>query len=150
MSKGKRNERRAAELYEQAGFRTFRPQESKFGETDMFGLFDIMAIPPANSHCPVHLIQVKTNRASGIESWLEDADPFHCIGTTQPVFLVAYDGQGGHNPIPQRWRLIRHGVSDAGPKEEWVDERDEDVRGDGEGVVRYLQRLLGDVEAIEA
>lgn len=139
MSKGKRNEREAAEIYETAGFDTFRPQESKFGETDMFGLFDLLAIP-ADPDADARLVQVKTNRAEGIESWVEEAVRYNGVGRRVEM-LVAYDGQGGHDPVPKRWRLIGPDLAgETVTHSDRIDERADDVPASGEGVTEYLEK----------
>lgn len=138
MSKGKRNEREAAEIYEAAGFDTFRPQESKFGETDMFGLFDILAIKP-DSHTETRFVQVKTNRPEGVEAWVEEAYPYAGLGRLVEM-VVAYDGHGGPHPVPKRWRLIQpEPMGDAVEPEDRVDERNDTVPAEGEGVAEYLE-----------
>jgi len=95
MSKGKRRERQADEAYDEAGFATYRPQESKFGETDIFGLFDLLAIGTGPE--PTHLVQVKANRAEGVERWAESAIEFARTGIRVRM-LVCHDREG--------WRVI--------------------------------------------
>jgi Holliday junction resolvase len=131
-SKGKRNERELAELYEEAGYRTFRPQESKWGETDMFNLFDLLAIHPTE---PVHMVQAKTNGARGIEQWVSEVSEFqtdHC----RPLYAVRYDREG--------WRILERD-NELGGYTTVLDarEREENI---GTPVVEYLQQ---DPEAIE-
>lgn len=123
MSKGKRREREAAELYEQAGYETYRPQESKWGETDIFGLFDVLAIKPGEDSL---FAQVKSNRVRGIREWFRDVEDVLGPGPARVHYLVAHDGEG--------WRLAQR----SGDGYEWfVDERDRDVTM-GAGVVEYL------------
>lgn len=143
MSKGKRRERQAAELYERAGYETFRPQESKFGETDMFGLFDILAL----GNGEVRMAQVKSNRAAGLEAWTDEVTERFAENGTHPAgiyadYLVCHDREG--------WRFI--GACDGtGQWEVFVDEREghdplespwsigSGTSYDmGEGVVEYL------------
>lgn len=136
--KGKQNERRAAELYERAGYRPWRPQESKWGETDIYGLFDVMAVPGPGALGKVRLCQVKSNRAQGIEAWCEDA----CAYASKAVhveFLVRYDGEpSAHTPGP-RWRLLSPTEDGTGGYRTMVDERKDGTPADGEGVVEYLR-----------
>lgn len=123
MSKGKRRERQAAELYEGAGYETFRPQESKFGETDMFGLFDILAI---NADGNVVLSQVKANQTRGLAEFDANAQLFIQHPNIDVHYLVCVDRQG--------WRLSEFEPSGY----HWaVDERDMDCSM-GEGVIEYL------------
>ncbi len=138
MAKGKRNEREAAELYEEAGFDTFRPQESKYGETDIFGEFDILAIKP-NSERDTRLVQVKSNRPEGVEGWVERAFAYWGYGRRVEM-VVAYDGHGGPHPTPKRWRLIQpKRVGDSIEPMDRIDERSDNVPADGEGLVDYLK-----------
>lgn len=122
-AKGARRERQAAELYERAGYETYRPQESKFGETDIFGLFDLLAVPTSGGQ-PV-LTQVKSNVAKGIEEWCEDVDGRFGAGV-EFQFLVCHDREG--------WRIIRP----YGEPVTVLDEREMDVSM-GDGVVEYLR-----------
>ena len=134
MSKGKRNEREAANLYERAGYETFRPQESKFGETDMFGLGDILAVHPDRQ--PV-FAQVKTNGPDGYKNWFGD-----CAKLLPPCFethyAIKYDYEG--------WRLLVDRPVGNGYVEA-VDEREiSDIgpnhhseRSFGDGVVDFLR-----------
>lgn len=129
MSKGKRRERECADIFEEAGFRTYRPQESKWGETDIFGLFDILAVPGPGDLGQVRLIQVKSNGARGIESWAHDALAY-ASHTVRVQFAVCYDREG--------WRLID--PYDTGTGVDWrtvYDER-EDSHAMGGGLTDYL------------
>ena len=103
--KGRRREAQAEDIYHSVGYRTFRPRNTRFGDNDLFNLFDILAIPPAGSVAPVMLSQVKSNEARGIEQWVTDAMDY-CAACVRVHFLVCHDGQGGHNPVPPRWRLL--------------------------------------------
>lgn len=143
MGKGQRNERELRDCYEAAGFRTYSPQASRWNDTDMFNLFDVLAIDcEGDRERPVHLIQVKTNGARGIENWTHDVQPF--LGPHTAVrYAVKYDHDG--------WRLI--GID---PDEEahttLYDERDDDRVGSnqhtdlsiGEGLIEYLRGGDGD------
>jgi hypothetical protein len=96
MSKGTRREKEACEIYEQAGYTTYRPATVQYGENDVFGLFDLIAVDPVR---PPRFVQVKSNRASGINDWMDDAvalmPPEHAV----VEFLVCHDRQG--------WRLAQ-------------------------------------------
>lgn len=123
MAKGRRREREAAELYERAGYETFRPQESKYGETDMFGLFDMVALGPG---LYTHWVQVKANAENtsltAFYNQAKDLLPERSI----PIYMICHDRQG--------WRVAR----DHATGYTWVvDEREQDCKM-GEGVVDYL------------
>ena len=132
MSKGRRREKQAADIYERAGFDTYRPPRARGGPTDVFGLFDLLAIGPRG----LDMVQVKSNRAAGIEAFCEDTLPFQTTRGLCPLMMVCYDGQGGHDPTPPCWRVVIPSDDDAHVTV--VDERDDDTDGDGAGVVEWL------------
>lgn len=121
--KGNRRERQAAELYERAGYETYRPQESKYGETDIYGLFDILAVGWAPE--PTHLVQVKANRAAGIEDWSEAALA-HAAEGVRVRMLVCHDREGWRvlDPVPGGYQVV-------------CDEREQDCAM-GEGLAAFL------------
>lgn len=137
--KGNRAERDAEAIYEDCGYRVFRPQESKFGETDIYGAFDILATPPAGSNLPVRFVQVKSNRAEGIETWREDAMEYATASTTVEM-LIRHDGHGGPHPTPPTWRVIVPYVDPTFRHEVVVDEREDGTPPDGAGVEEWLRR----------
>lgn len=96
MPKGDRRERQARKLYEKAGY-TVQPFYGRpYGETDGFGLFDLVAL---RGQEPPIFIQVKSNRARGVTDWSTKAcevlPEYHAIAE----MVVCYDGEG--------WRLIQ-------------------------------------------
>lgn len=96
MPKGDRRERQARKIYENAGY-TVQPFYGRpYGETDGFGLFDLVAL---KAGYPPRFIQVKSNRARGVTDWSTKASEvlpeWHSVG----AMVVCYDGEG--------WRLIR-------------------------------------------
>lgn len=95
MSKGSRRERQGVELYQRASMATYRPATVRYGENDMFGLFDLLALSPR--HEAVHAVQVKSNRATGIEAWARHTWLFRQLGW-RTFYLVPVDNEG--------WRLI--------------------------------------------
>jgi len=98
MSKGSRRERELVELLKNAGMATYRPATVRYGENDMFGLFDVLAISP--SHSAVYAIQVKSNKAVGIEKWGRNTQLFRSIGW-ETYYAVPVDNQG--------WKLLDPG-----------------------------------------
>ena len=129
MSKGKRHERECAGIYEDAGYKTFRPQESQWGETDIFGLFDLIAVPPCGSRSRACLVQVKTNRRQGVLKWCENALRFRSRAI-RPEYATKYDHEGWQLAIP----------TPDGPMDV-LDERDYDQRI-GEPMRGYLAERL--------
>lgn len=125
MSKGTRREREAHELYSRAGWMTYRPATVTYGENDLFGLFDILAINPSDGSAEA--VQVKSNGTRGITAWSRHTWPFRAAGWTT-VYLVPYDNAG--------WKYVR--VDDAGQWSCPVDERNESCKM-GEHVVEFLK-----------
>lgn len=129
MSKGTRRERECVEAYQKAGWATYRPATVQYGENDMFGLFDIMAVSP--DHCNPHAVQVKSNRAVGIRKWARHTALFRRLGF-RTFYAVPYDNEG--------WRMIE--CVDTGPERSatWdvLDERELSCNF-GEGLTEYLK-----------
>lgn len=124
MSKGSRRERELVELLKKAGMATYRPATVRYGENDMFGLFDVLALSP--SHQKVHAIQVKSNRAVGIRKWTRHTQLFRNIGW-KTYYAVPVDNQG--------WRLLE---CVKGMIFYRVDERDTE-NPIGTDIVRYFE-----------
>jgi Holliday junction resolvase len=129
--KGARREREACELYEAAGYRTERSVKSNAYDTrsDWFNLFDIMAIEPGGH---IRFAQVKSNTASGVRDWMEQAERLAPPDVALD-FLVCHDREG--------WRLLK-------PHEEAryvtvVDERKGDEPMGGH-LVEYLEAADAD------
>lgn len=131
-AKGKRRERWAGELYERAGYEEFRPEESQYGPTDIYGLFDLLAL----GHGQPRLAQVRSE-AKGMGPHFEEAHERFPHALVHFDYLVVYPGHGGPHPTPRRWRLFHH--DGEGGYNELVDERDDDWEADGEGVVSVLR-----------
>lgn len=128
MSKGSRRERELVELLQQAGMATYRPATVRFGENDMFGLFDVIALSP--NHSNVYAIQVKSNRAVGIRAWTRHTQLFRNLGWIT-LYAVPVDNQG--------WRIIK---CTRGGTEDIVDEREHKCEM-GTDVTSYF-RYVGD------
>lgn len=124
MSKGDRRERQAVRIYQRSGFATYRPATVRFGENDMFGLFDLLAISPWHSH--VRAIQVKSNSAAGVQDWANHTWLWR-RHNWRTRYLVPYDDEG--------WRLIE--CTDDG-HETLYDERKDDYNM-REGLIKYLR-----------
>jgi len=125
-NKGQKREREAADLFEDAGYWTYRPERAQYGDNDMWGLFDVGAVGDGR----LYLAQVKANRSDGIQQWCEDCAPFHRIEGIICLFMVCHDRAG--------WRLaVTPDIMHDGYA--WVvDERDRDCSM-GEGVVEWLR-----------
>lgn len=126
MGKGSRREREYVSLCKRAGMATYRPATVQYGENDPFGLFDVLAFSPAHSR--IHAVQVKSNRASGIEAWQGHTALFRRLGM-RTFYAVPVDRKG--------WRIIE--CKDA-LRRTVVDERD-GTGAIGDGVVQWLESL---------
>lgn len=125
MGKGSDNERRLCKAYQRAYWWTYSPANVRYGDNDLFNLFDMVAFCPRT--LTLDLVQCKTNRASGINDWFHDASPFSRTVTVNTRYAVRHDSLG--------WRL-------AGPTESgysWLyDGRSSDAKI-GEGLTDYLR-----------
>lgn len=143
MAKGARTEREAVEIYESAGFDVYRPETARYGDNDMWNLFDLAGIDSRRLHDTTRTIsfaQVKSNRARGITDWFSDAYPFTEVPGVEIHYLVRHDGHGGSDPTPAAWRLAVPVEGDADAYRWAVDERGE-VDGTGELLEEYLRRI---------
>jgi len=96
MNTGKETEQAAVDLYEQAGYETYRPPKAKYGEQDVFGLYDLLAF----GHDRMVGVQVKTNRARGVTEWFDTATVHEeHLRDFAVAFLVLFEGEG--------WKLYR-------------------------------------------
>jgi Holliday junction resolvase len=128
VSKGSRREREAVELYQRAGFATYRPATVQYGENDVFGLFDLLAVSP--SHDAVHAVQVKSNRATGIRAWARHTALWRRLGW-RTFYLVPVDNEG--------WRVIEPVTAGQPHRLHYrIDERERDCAM-GDGVVQWLR-----------
>lgn len=130
MSKGSKREREACKIYQQAGWATYRPATVRYGENDIFGLFDHLAVSPR--HSSVHAVQVKSNGARGIRDWTRHTALFRRLGF-KTFYLVPYDREG--------WRHIECYSDTRGEcyTYECVDERPSSENM-GEGLLSYLRQ----------
>lgn len=90
-AKGNRNQRKAIEYYEMAGFTVSKAEQGgKFNtEKDLFGLFDLVAV---KGSC-VHFIQVTTNRPHTHAAYKTFAEK-HAYTNIHIVQMVWYDRRG--------------------------------------------------------
>lgn len=132
MGKGTRREREARELYESAGYWVYSPQNPKFGDNDLWNLFDLAAYRRPTGD--LRFVQVKSNGARGIKEWSTRARHFRAVTSVNVDFVVPYDREG--------WRLIKPllcgTASDDRLHTTLYDERNGDVAM-GDGIVEYLR-----------
>jgi len=91
MGKGAKNERQAAQCFQAAGWATYRPATVRYGENDVFGLFDLLAVHPDRSR--VRAVQVKTNGNRGITSWQRQTWLWRRLGW-KTDYLSRHDREG--------------------------------------------------------
>jgi len=91
MGKGAKNEREAAHAFQAAGWATYRPATVRYGENDIFGLFDLLAVHPDRQR--VRAVQVKTNGNRGITSWQRQTWLFRRLGWATD-YLSRHDREG--------------------------------------------------------
>ena len=130
MGKGSRREREAVDLYKQAGMAPYRPATVRYGENDMWGLFDLFAVSP--SHKSVHGVQVKSNGAIGIRAWGRHTTLWRRLGF-RTFYLVPYDNEG--------WRLVEcvDSAVESVEQVDRVDVREQDCEM-GSAVVEWLRQ----------
>jgi len=139
--KGTRREVQCANIYERAGWDVQQARGTRYAETDWWGLFDLGAINPEHG---LHLIQVKSNGASGGTDWSEAVAPFQGHDGIRCLFLVCHDAMG--------WQVLDPALE---PKDNRramrvvYDEREDAEVGSsypdrlnmGEGLQRWLEAL---------
>jgi hypothetical protein len=118
MGKGSRREREAAAIYQRAGYATYRPATVQYGENDIFGLFDLLAVIPDCEH--VRAVQVKSNRASGIEAFTRQTWLWRRLGW-MTEYAVPVDNEG--------WRLLH--CTDSGHQCVYDGRENDENMGDG-------------------
>lgn len=132
--KGDERERQAVSIYQRAGYATYRPATVRYGENDIFGLFDLLAVKPS-AGC-VRGVQVKSNRAVGIYDWIRHTWLWRRLGWGTE-YAVPVDGEG--------WKLIHpNGVGSYTTvynesKDERVGPHRDTPLNLGDGFVEYLE-----------
>lgn len=127
--KGNRREVQCARLYEEAGYMVERATSGGYRSEDFYDLFDHLAFDPYAAE--LRCVQVKSNRAAGIEEWMQRAILFADIGHVHVEYAVCYDREG--------WRLVAPRFDDDGlTAETRFDGRDRDGAM-GEALVEYLR-----------
>lgn len=89
--KGQRRERQARDILTSLEYEVVTPNATKFQREDFFGLFDIIAVKP---DCRPLLVQVKSNRASGINEFTEQVSERMPEKFVDVQFWVCHDGEG--------------------------------------------------------
>lgn len=142
VGKGSRNELAVRRIYERAGYWVYSPENARYGDNDLWNLFDLAAFRVTDYR--LRFVQVKTNAAAGVRAWSHRAKRFERIGARVGVqMVVKYDGEG--------YRLIRcKPIDEPAPSDGYktvYDERDDErVAGHGhtemnlgDGLAEYLK-----------
>lgn len=135
-AKGVKNERRADQLLQEAGYDTYRPENASYDDNDLWNLFDV-----AGRYRDEHLyfLQVKSNIPSGMNEYFDAAYPFSRMSCVRVGFATRRDGQPGPHTASPSWQLAE-AVDGRGYR--WVvDERGEECEP-GEMVVDHLESKL--------
>lgn len=69
-AKGNRLEREAEEKLQEKGYQTARMPHTRYGDSDFYNMYDIIAMKPGE---PFKLVQVKANQASGVNELKNDS-----------------------------------------------------------------------------
>jgi len=147
--KGARRERQARKIYEDAGYAVQPFYGRAFGETDGFGLFDLVAVadssdidghpkPSYERGCP-RFVQVKSNRAAGINEWSREVVNRFAGVSLFADFVVCHDNEGWRllSPYADNLNLLKITLDDVYAKT-FLDEREMDCEM-GEGLTAYLR-----------
>lgn len=93
--KGDRRERQAKEILEEAGWQVCTPNYDRYRNTDFFNAFDLMAMRPEEKP---KFIQVKSNRAEGIQDFVERVREFVNFRSVSVEYWICHDNEG--------WRVL--------------------------------------------
>ena len=127
VSKGYRREKQAKDLLEETGFKVYRKPNTKYGDNDIYNLFDIVAL---DKKLNSWYIQVKSNTTAGalknIKKSLNYPSDYKLNSYFQVWVCKDYKGWRIYY-LSNEWEFIRI-----------VDEPAEDVHT-GENVLKYLK-----------
>jgi len=108
MTDGRGAEKRAKEVYEQAGYEVYLPPLAKYREQDVFGLFDLLCYRRG----ALVGVQVKASRhARGINDWMDAARPYQeHVGGLYVEFLHSHKGGARlARPADDDWTWVYDG-----------------------------------------
>lgn len=128
--KGQRREKQVRDVYKRAGFAVESPNYTRYGNSDFYNLFDLMAVKPG---CKPRFVQVKSNKAEGITWWMDSVRAWFPREHLSFDFVVVFDGEG------MRLSKPREGTEPS-DYAHVVDEREADGNM-GDGLLAYLSRV---------
>lgn len=111
--KGNERERQARKIYEAAGYATEKSVGQRWGRSDFFHQFDLLAVRPDS----IRFVQVKSGKAIGVNAMCEWVAE-HGYEGAHHEYAIYHDGEG--------WRLVRVEADDY---ETVYDEREDETVG---------------------
>ena len=117
-AKGDRRERQAREILEDAGWTVETPNYTRYGNTDFYNAFDLIAMHPNEK---VKLVQVKSNTANGIQELADRVQEFVNFSACSVEYWICHDNEG--------WRvldILPDNIKGNRTYETILDERDRD------------------------
>jgi Holliday junction resolvase len=106
--KGNRLEREAEEILHEKGFNTARMPHTRYGDSDFFNMYDIIAMKPG---APLKMVQVKANQASGVTELKNQSINEAPFKHAEIELWQKFDYQGWKirrlNPETENWELQR-------------------------------------------
>ena len=140
MGKGSDRELDARKLYERAGYWVYTPENSRYGDNDLWNLFDLACFRVLDHS--LRFVQVKSNGARGITKWVQRAAHFAEMDAVTVEYAVPYDREG--------WRIVQPDADGDGYTTVY-DERDDpavdsnypDKKNMGDGLVEWLEAQAG-------
>jgi len=107
-AKGNRTERKAEDRLKEQGYSCSRMPHTRYGDSDHFNLFDILAVQPGE---PVKFIQVKTNTPPNLSEFKEKALETAPLKHGEIEIWTWHDYQGWKirelNRVNKEWEIIK-------------------------------------------
>jgi len=94
-AKGDRRERQCREILEACGYRVETPNYTRYGNTDFYNAFDLIAMHPEEK---VKLVQVKSNTAKGVQEFADKVQDFVNFRCCSVEYWICHDNEG--------WRVL--------------------------------------------
>lgn len=106
-AKGNRIERKAEDRLHEQGYNTARMPHTRYGDSDFFNLFDIVAMKPG---APFKLVQVKSNSPPNLEEFKKEALEITPLKHAEIEVWVRYDREGWKvrklNRETKKWSVL--------------------------------------------
>jgi len=106
-AKGNRRERQAEEKLQDNGYSTARKQHNRYGASDFYNLYDIIAVKPGE---PVKFIQIKSNSPPNLGEFKSGALEITPVEHAEIEIWVNHDYEGWHirrlNRMNKEWETV--------------------------------------------